>query len=92
MSTRYKFADPDGLYFVTFSVIGWIDVVTRNVYKDLLLDCLRHCINQKGLVLYGYVIMSNPMHFIISRNGTATLPQNHARPEEIFVVPHDTGN
>ncbi len=48
---------------------------TRKVYKDLLLDGLRHCINQKGLVLYGYVIMSNPMHLIISCNGTATLPE-----------------
>ncbi len=48
---------------------------TRKVYKDLLLDCLRHCINQKGLVLYGYVIMSNPMHLTISRNGTAALPE-----------------
>ncbi len=75
MSTKYKFADPDGLYFVTFSVVGWIDVFTRRVYKDLLLDCLGYCISQKGLVLYGYVIMSNHVHLIISRNGTATLPE-----------------
>jgi putative transposase len=75
MSTKFKFANPDGLYFVTFSVVGWIDVFTRRVYKDLLLDCLRHCISQKGLVLYGYVIMSNHVHLIISCNGTATLSE-----------------
>ena len=38
MSIKYKFANPEDIYFVTFAVVGWIDVFTRNVYKDLLLD------------------------------------------------------
>jgi hypothetical protein len=36
MSIKYKFNDSEALYFVTFSVVGWVDVFTRNVYKDLL--------------------------------------------------------
>ena len=73
MSVKYKFNNPQALYFVTFSVVGWIDVFTRKVYKDLLLETLRYCIKEKGLVIYSYVIMSNHVHMIISRAGTPSL-------------------
>jgi len=69
MSIKYKFSNPDALYFVTFSVIGWIDVFTRIVYKEILLDTFRYCVKEKGLVIHGYVIMSNHVHMIISRKG-----------------------
>ncbi|MFN0291578.1 hypothetical protein [Pedobacter helvus] len=36
MSIKYKFSNPEGLYFVSFAVVGWIDVFTRLVYKDIL--------------------------------------------------------
>ena len=73
MSIKYKFSDPDGLYFVTFAVVGWIDVFTRVIYKDLLLDSFRYCIKEKGLAIHGYVIMSNHVHLIISRKGNQQL-------------------
>lgn len=73
MSIKYKFNDPEALCFVTFSVVGWVDVFTRKVYKDLLLDTLRYCIKEKGLVIYSYIIMSNHVHMIISRTGTPSL-------------------
>ena len=69
MSIKYKFANPEAIYFVTFAVVGWIDVFTRNVYKDLLLDSFRYCIKEKGLSIHGYVIMSNHVHLIISSKG-----------------------
>jgi len=73
MSIKYKFSNPDAIYFVTFSVIGWIDVFTRIVYKEILLETFRYCVKQKGLIIYGYVIMSNHVHMIISRNGDNSL-------------------
>lgn len=36
MSRKYKFHNPDGLYFVTFAIVEWIDLFTRNEYKDIL--------------------------------------------------------
>ena len=30
-----------------------------------MIDCFRYCIENKGIVLYGYVIMSNHIHLII---------------------------
>ena len=75
MSNKYKFNDPDALYFITFGVVGWIDIFTRRIYKDILLDSFRYCIKEKGLAIHGYVIMSNHVHMIISRKGGATIPE-----------------
>jgi len=45
-------------------------VFTRKSYKDVIIDCLDFCIKNKGMILYGYVIMSNHIHLIIqSRDG-----------------------
>jgi len=49
MSRNYKFHDQERPYFVTFSVIRWIDVFTRREYKDILVDSLKYCIENKGL-------------------------------------------
>jgi len=73
MSTKYKFRDPEGVYFVTFAVVGWIDLFTRQIYRDILLDSFRYCIREKGLAIHGYVIMSNHVHLIISSKGKQSL-------------------
>src|SRR5690606_17351947 len=46
-------------------IIDWIDVFTRKEYKDIVIDCLNYCIKNKGMILYGYVIMSNHIHLIL---------------------------
>lgn len=66
MSTRYKIHDPEGIYFLSTAVIGWVDVFTRSIYADIVLDSLMHCIQTKGLQLHAYVIMSNHLHLIAS--------------------------
>ncbi len=64
MSRTYKFADPEGLYYITFATVGWIDVFTRKVYKNILIDSLKFCQKEKGLLLYAYIIMTNHMHLV----------------------------
>lgn len=73
MSIKYKFRNPDGYYFVTFAVVGWIDVFTRAVYKDILIEIFAYCTKEKGLRIHAYVVMSNHVHMIISTNGTNPL-------------------
>lgn len=34
MSTKYKFGDKSSLYFVSFSVINWIDLFIREELHD----------------------------------------------------------
>jgi len=68
MSSNYKFHDQERPYFVTFTVIRWIDVFTRREYKEIIIDSLKYCIAHKGLQLYAWVIMSNHIHLIIGTN------------------------
>lgn len=73
MSRKYKIRDQDQLYFVTFTVIRWLDVFTRKEYRDIFMDSLRYCQQHKGLDLYAYCIMTSHVHMIIGRRGTGTL-------------------
>ena len=66
MSTKYKFNNPEGIYFVSFTTVGWIDVFTRQVYRDLFLESLVYCRKEKGLNIHAWVIMSNHIHLIVS--------------------------
>ena len=34
-------------------------------YRDVIIEALKYCKEHKGLILYGYVIMSNHIHLII---------------------------
>jgi REP element-mobilizing transposase RayT len=69
MSRKYKIRNQDKLYFVTFTVIQWLDVFTRQEYRDIFLDSVRFCQQNKGLEVCAYVIMSSHIHMIIGRNG-----------------------
>jgi putative transposase len=66
MSRKYKFHDKDAVYFVSFSVVNWIDVFTRNEYRQILVDSIKHCMEHKGLAVHAWVIMSNHVHLLIS--------------------------
>ncbi|WP_282036526.1 REP-associated tyrosine transposase [Saccharicrinis aurantiacus] len=64
MSRNYKFHNPVGVYFVSFAVVEWLDVFTRNEYKHILLENLVYCQKQKGMEIYAWCIISNHMHLI----------------------------
>ena len=64
MSRNYKFHNPEGLYFVSFAVVGWLDVFTRNEYKDLVVESLEFCQLKKGMEIHAWCIMTNHVHLI----------------------------
>ncbi len=64
MSRNYKFHNPEGVYFVSFAVVGWVDVFTRNQYKDLILESLEFCQNNKGMEIHAWCVMTNHIHLI----------------------------
>ncbi|MDH5367612.1 MAG: transposase [Cyclobacteriaceae bacterium] len=68
MSNSYTINNQEGLYFVTCTVVNWVDVFTRQRYRDMLLESLEHCQQQKGLIIYSWCIMSNHMHMIVRAN------------------------
>ena len=53
------------LYFITSTVIDWMDVFTRPIYKHIVIESLQYCQEKKGLEIYAWVLMTNHLHMII---------------------------
>ncbi len=66
MSDKYKILDNQAAYFITMTTVGWIDVFTRKNHRMLVVDSLKYCQQNKGLEIYGWVLMSNHLHMICS--------------------------
>ena len=64
MSRKYKFAEKNGDYFVSFATVYWIDVFTRIDYFDTIIESLDYCRKNKGMEIYGYCIMPSHIHLI----------------------------
>jgi REP element-mobilizing transposase RayT len=55
-------------YYLTLTVVNWIDVFTRKNHRDAIIESLKYCQAEKGLNIYAYVIMSNHIHLIVNCN------------------------
>ncbi|HLP49666.1 MAG TPA: transposase [Chitinophagales bacterium] len=66
MSRKYKFHNKEGLYFVSFATVYWIDVFIREEYAAKIVESLDYCRKNKGLVIYCWCLMPSHMHLIIS--------------------------
>ncbi|MBO6515699.1 MAG: transposase [Bacteroidia bacterium] len=66
MGFKYQIRDHQCPHFVSFSTVQWVDVLTRPLYKDIIVDSLRFCQQRKGLIIYAWVIMTNHVHLIAS--------------------------
>jgi REP element-mobilizing transposase RayT len=55
----------DKAYFITMTVVEWVDIFTRQNHREAIIESLKYCQNNKGLIIYAYVIMSNHLHLII---------------------------
>ena len=64
MSTKYKATTTGEAFFITITVVGWIDVFTRINQKYVLVNALQHCQHNKGLEIYAYCIMSSHVHLL----------------------------
>jgi len=66
MARKYAFRNSAQLHFVSFATVNWIDVFVRRQYCDIIVESLLYCIENKGLELYAWCIMSSHVHLIIS--------------------------
>ena len=69
MSRNYKFHNPEGAYFVSFAVVEWIDVFTRNEYKDILLESLSFSQKNKAMEVFAWCIMTSHVHLVFRSAG-----------------------
>lgn len=56
-------------YFITMTIVDWVDLFTRECYVNILIDSVKYCQKNKGLDVYSYVIMPSHTHFIVGCNG-----------------------
>lgn len=70
---RYQIIDQKGLNFLTLTIVDWIAIFIRKKYKDIIIESLEYCRKEKGLLICGYVIMSNHLHLIVQSNGNQSL-------------------
>ena len=64
MSRKYKFHNKSALYFVSFATVNWIEVFTRQVYFDVLVESINYCRAKKGMELYAYCFMPSHIHLL----------------------------
>lgn len=53
------------MYFLTLTTIEWIDIFTKPGYLNILIDSLKFCCKNKGLLIYEYVFITNHIHLIL---------------------------
>jgi REP element-mobilizing transposase RayT len=73
MSDKYRIWDQRKAYFLTVTVVGWIDVFIRKSFKMTLINSLDYCQKEKGLVIFGYCLMSSHLHLIARAEGDSSL-------------------
>ena len=57
-------------YFITMTIVDWVDLFTRECYVNILIDSIKYCQKHKGLEVYSYVIMPSHAHFIVGSEGS----------------------
>ncbi|MBI9058466.1 MAG: transposase [Labilibaculum sp.] len=77
MSRNYKFHNPEGVYFISFAVVEWIDVFIKSEYKSILIDSLHYCQKNKGMEIFAWCIMTNHVHLVFRS-------ANEQKPEQLL--------
>ena len=62
---RYCIAEQNATYFLTLTVVDWIDLFTRKEYCLVIVDSLNYCIKEKNMELFAWVIMSSHVHLVV---------------------------
>lgn len=65
MSRKYKAYSIDNPFFVTLTVIDWVDLFTRRDYREIIASALNYLVDNKKVRIIGYVIMSNHIHVLL---------------------------
>ena len=62
--SSYRIGDQNALHYLTMATVSWVDLFTRRRNKDIVIESLQFCRENKGLEIYGYCIMTNHAHLI----------------------------
>ena len=68
MTHGCKIDKQDAAYFLTFTVVEWVNVFEKDKYKLELCKSLNYCTDNKKLEIYAYVLMNTHMHLLAASN------------------------
>ena len=68
MRDDYRIHDPEGIYFITSTVVEWLPMFTSKTYFEILVQSIQYCRSNKDLEVFIYVILENHFH-LICRSG-----------------------
>lgn len=66
MPSAYQIDKQDSAYFLTCTVVEWVDLFIRDTHKLVIADNLNYCVENLGLEIFAYVIMPSHLHMIVS--------------------------
>ncbi len=72
MPSGYQIINQGAVHYMTFQIVFWIDIFSRESYREIVIDSLKYCQKEKGLEVFAFVIMSNHIH-ILARSETNSL-------------------
>jgi putative transposase len=62
--TRYRFFETHYPYFMTSTVVAWLPVFSHPQFAQIVLDSWRFLQRERGVEIYGYVIIENHLHWL----------------------------
>lgn len=73
MGRKYKIRDQDQFYFVTFTIVGWVDVFIRPEYRSIFIESVKYCQKHKGLEVGAWCMMTSHVHLALRGNDKCPL-------------------
>jgi putative transposase len=64
--SRYRIFEHEYPYFMTWTIVGWLPVFTRQETVEIILDSWRFLQRERSFRLFGYVVLENHLHLIAS--------------------------
>ncbi|MEM6526474.1 MAG: transposase [Bacteroidota bacterium] len=66
MGRKYAIRNQNAIYFITCTVVNWIELFTRGEYRKVVIESLKYYQLHKGLNVHAYCIMTSHIHLILS--------------------------
>jgi putative transposase len=67
--SRYRIFETEYPYFLTSTVVGWLPVFTDPSLAAIVFESWRFLQEQRGVRIFGYVLLENHLHWIASADG-----------------------
>jgi hypothetical protein len=76
--SRYTITEIDKPHFLTCTIVEWLPLFTRPALVDIVLNTWRFQQANQGLLLYGYVILENHLHYLAQSQDLAASISNRS--------------